>query len=243
MPFGHSDGGGGPTRTHVEFVRRAADLEGVPRMRTASPVAYFRDTEADATALPRYVGELYYQAHRGTYTSQAKTKRGNRKSELALRDAEMWAPRPGLCWLCLPARADGPGLEAGSVEPVPRHPARLVDCPGLRGSGSRLRRDDFRGPQRGSVRGRYPRRSVRRRLSVQLAELGTQGTAHAAGGMERGRRRRRRGGAVRAGGRRPKDRGGRRSPRADGRRFGRRSLLATVAPEPARPRRRASAGR
>jgi alpha-mannosidase len=38
----------------------------------------------------RYVGELYFQAHRGTYTSQAKTKRGNRKSEFALREAELW---------------------------------------------------------------------------------------------------------------------------------------------------------
>ena len=36
------------------------------------------------------MGELYFQAHRGTYTSQAKTKRGNRKSEFALREAEMW---------------------------------------------------------------------------------------------------------------------------------------------------------
>jgi alpha-mannosidase len=26
------------------------------------------------TELPRYVGELYFQAHRGTYTSQARTK-------------------------------------------------------------------------------------------------------------------------------------------------------------------------
>lgn len=38
----------------------------------------------------RYVGELYFQAHRGTYTSQANTKRGNRKGEMALREAEMW---------------------------------------------------------------------------------------------------------------------------------------------------------
>ena len=36
------------------------------------------------------MGELYFQAHRGTYTSQAKTKRGNRKSEFALREAELW---------------------------------------------------------------------------------------------------------------------------------------------------------
>ena len=38
----------------------------------------------------RYVGELYFQAHRGVLTSQAKTKQGNRKSELALREAEFW---------------------------------------------------------------------------------------------------------------------------------------------------------
>ena len=38
----------------------------------------------------RYTGELYYQAHRGTYTSQAKTKQGNRRSEFALREAEFW---------------------------------------------------------------------------------------------------------------------------------------------------------
>jgi alpha-mannosidase len=37
------------------------------------------------------VGELYFQAHRGTYTSQARTKRGNRKTEYALREAEFWA--------------------------------------------------------------------------------------------------------------------------------------------------------
>ena len=38
----------------------------------------------------RYVGELYFQAHRGTYTSQARTKKLNRQSEFALREAELW---------------------------------------------------------------------------------------------------------------------------------------------------------
>jgi len=110
FPFGHGDGGGGPTRDHLEFLRRQGDLEGVPRVRMAAPIAYFEEQEATsvrpAPALPgwcgrvppdavhpraRYVGELYFQGHRGTYTSQARTKRGNRKSELALREAEMWA--------------------------------------------------------------------------------------------------------------------------------------------------------
>lgn len=42
-----------------------------------------------------YVGEMYYSTHRGTYTSQAKTKKGNRKAEFALRDAEMWSTLMG----------------------------------------------------------------------------------------------------------------------------------------------------
>ena len=90
-PFGHGDGGGGVTRDHLEFLRREKDLEGMPRTKMAHPVDFFRDEEKRAAALPAYVGELYFQAHRGTYTTQARTKRGNRKSELALREAEVWS--------------------------------------------------------------------------------------------------------------------------------------------------------
>ncbi len=90
FPFGWGDGGGGPTRDHLEFIRRQRDLEGVPRVTIAHPLAYFEDQEARGWPDVRYVGELYFQAHRGTYTSQARTKRGNRKCEFALREAEMW---------------------------------------------------------------------------------------------------------------------------------------------------------
>jgi len=89
--FGWGDGGGGPTREHVEGGLRMADLEGCPRVRFASPEAFFRDLERRGLPEQRYVGELYFQCHRGTYTTQAKTKRGNRLGELALREAEMWA--------------------------------------------------------------------------------------------------------------------------------------------------------
>lgn len=91
LVFGHGDGGGGPTREHLEFLRREQDLEGCPRVRMASPLDYFKDLEARGIPSAHYVGELYFQAHRGTYTSQARTKKGNRKSELALREAELWA--------------------------------------------------------------------------------------------------------------------------------------------------------
>ncbi len=62
----------------------------------ASPIDYFKDLEERGVPDVNYVGELYYQCHRGTYTSQAKTKRGNRKSEVALREAEMWASAAGM---------------------------------------------------------------------------------------------------------------------------------------------------
>jgi len=90
-PFGWGDGGGGPDRNHVEFALRCADLEGCPMMKLSTPQEFFYDIEEEGGIDNVYVGELYFQEHRGTYTNQAKTKRGNRKSELALRDAELWS--------------------------------------------------------------------------------------------------------------------------------------------------------
>jgi len=91
FPFGWGDGGGGPTRDHLEHLRRQRDLEGIPRTRQASPAEFFADLEKAGEVKDRYVGELYLEVHRGTYTSQARTKRGNRKGELALREAEVWS--------------------------------------------------------------------------------------------------------------------------------------------------------
>jgi alpha-mannosidase len=90
VPFGFGDGGGGPTRQHLEFLRRQKDLEGAPRCRIEGPVGFFKDELRKGRELPVFVGELYFQAHRGTYTTQARTKRGNRKAEFALRDMELW---------------------------------------------------------------------------------------------------------------------------------------------------------
>ncbi|MBN1943084.1 MAG: alpha-mannosidase [Phycisphaerae bacterium] len=91
FPFGFSDGGGGPNRDHVEFARRCADLEGCPKLKLSTPREFFNDIEEQGGIDNVYVGELYYQGHRGTYTSQAKTKQGNRRSEIALREAELWS--------------------------------------------------------------------------------------------------------------------------------------------------------
>ncbi|MEV6611158.1 glycoside hydrolase family 38 C-terminal domain-containing protein [Kutzneria sp. NPDC051319] len=90
-PFGFGDGGGGPTREMLEKARRLRDLEGSPKVRIAAPSDFFREARAELPDAPVWRGELYLETHRGTYTSQARTKRGNRRSEALLRHAELWA--------------------------------------------------------------------------------------------------------------------------------------------------------
>ncbi|MCU1518393.1 MAG: alpha-mannosidase [Pseudarthrobacter sp.] len=90
VPFGYGDGGGGPTREMLAAAHRTGDLEGSPRVRVGSAESFFTEAEAEYTALPVWVGEMYLELHRGTYTSQAQTKRGNRRSEHLLREAELW---------------------------------------------------------------------------------------------------------------------------------------------------------
>ena len=86
-PFGYGDGGGGPTREMVETARRCEDLEGAPRCRVESPVRFFeRQTQVEET----WRGELYLAWHRGTLTSQARTKRGIRKAEVTLKLVEYY---------------------------------------------------------------------------------------------------------------------------------------------------------
>ncbi|MFE4670471.1 alpha-mannosidase [Streptomyces sp. NPDC056716] len=91
VPFGHGDGGGGPTASMLEKARRLADLEGSPKVEIQHPSAFFQQARAEYPDAPVWRGELYLETHRGTYTSQARTKRGNRRSEALLREAELWA--------------------------------------------------------------------------------------------------------------------------------------------------------
>jgi alpha-mannosidase len=91
VPFGWGDGGGGPTREMLARARRTADLEGSPRVTIEPPAAFFAEAEREYPHAPVWAGELYLEMHRGTYTSQAKTKQGNRRSEHLLREAELWA--------------------------------------------------------------------------------------------------------------------------------------------------------
>ncbi len=91
VPFGWGDGGGGPTREMIGRARRTADLEGSPRVKMRAPSEFFEGAQQEYSDAPVWAGELYLEIHRGTYTSQAKTKQGNRRSEHLLREAELWS--------------------------------------------------------------------------------------------------------------------------------------------------------
>ncbi|MPY51028.1 alpha-mannosidase [Streptomyces acidicola] len=95
-PFGWGDGGGGPTREIMERARRLADLEGSPKVVVEHPDEFFAKARDEYPDAPVWAGELYLELHRATYTSQARTKQGNRRSEHRLREAELWATTAAL---------------------------------------------------------------------------------------------------------------------------------------------------
>ncbi len=90
-PFGFGDGGGGPTRAMLESARRMQDLDGVPHVEMDTVASFWDDVRAEAPDVPVWVGELYLEYHRGTYTTNGPIKRANRENEHALRAAELWS--------------------------------------------------------------------------------------------------------------------------------------------------------
>jgi len=96
ITYGYGDGGGGPTKQMLEKQRRlSCGLPGVPVTKTNSLLPYLQECEKEFLCnskklkrTPTWVGELYLEYHRGTYTTMAKNKRGNRKSEFLLQKTE-----------------------------------------------------------------------------------------------------------------------------------------------------------
>ena len=99
FPYGFGDGGGGPTREMVEMQKRCADLEGAPRCRMENPVKYF---ERNADPAETFSGELYLAWHRGTLTTQAKTKQRIRRAEIAMKQLEYVLSRQMLAGKAMP---------------------------------------------------------------------------------------------------------------------------------------------
>lgn len=96
LPFGFADGGGGVTEEQLETLRRVSrGIPGATRVKIKTVREYFEALDgrvSGSSRLPVYSGEIYYENHRGTYTSMARIKKQNRKCEQLFSNAEwLWA--------------------------------------------------------------------------------------------------------------------------------------------------------
>lgn len=91
VAYGYGDGGGGPTIEMLENAKRLnKGLPGMPKVESTTPKAFFQKLEntiADKK-VPKWMGELYFEYHRGTYTSMAQNKKYNRQVENLLQSVE-----------------------------------------------------------------------------------------------------------------------------------------------------------
>ena len=86
--YGIGDGGGGPAPEYIERGKRLAALDGCPHYKFGRADRFFEIINEKRAELPVWKGELYLELHRGTLTTQARTKRGNRKCEQMLAQTE-----------------------------------------------------------------------------------------------------------------------------------------------------------
>ncbi|MEI6580451.1 MAG: glycoside hydrolase family 38 C-terminal domain-containing protein, partial [Eubacteriales bacterium] len=91
MLFGIGDGGAGPGFEHIERLNRFRNLKDMPKVKPEKAKDFFKKFDDGVTPYPTHKGELYLERHQGTYTTQSKNKRFNRKCEFALRNYEMLA--------------------------------------------------------------------------------------------------------------------------------------------------------
>ncbi|KAG8743759.1 Glycoside hydrolase, 38 vacuolar alpha mannosidase [Ceratobasidium sp. 414] len=100
LVFGNGDGGGGPLAKMLENLRRIRaagnNSRELPLVKMGHTTEAFFDRlekeSGQGAELPNWHGELYLEFHRGTYTSHGSIKKGNRKSEILLRDVEVVLP-------------------------------------------------------------------------------------------------------------------------------------------------------
>lgn len=99
VAYGYGDGGGGPTREMLEISKRMEQgIRGIPMVRQEPSRTYFDELKQRVEGncrLETWEGEFYFEYHRGTYTSMARNKRSNRKSEFLLMDLELLSVMAG----------------------------------------------------------------------------------------------------------------------------------------------------
>jgi len=78
----------------IENLQIMNDFPAAPKMRSSSVAEFFRALESeDGDQLPTWNGELYLELHRGTYTTQSRNKRANRKCDFPCTMPSSWLLR------------------------------------------------------------------------------------------------------------------------------------------------------
>lgn len=104
VTFGYGDGGGGSTPEMVETFRRLkCGLPGMPKAEMSFAADFLDKVEDNFNKnceimgrVPKWIGELYLEMHRGTYTSMAKNKKNNRECEFLCQTCEAVSVTDGL---------------------------------------------------------------------------------------------------------------------------------------------------
>lgn len=104
--YGDGDGGGGPGEGHIEYIKRHKKLF---NCKVSKSINLFEDLEPYRQVMPTHKGELYYERHQGCYTSQARSKKFNRKIENLLHKVE---------WLGAVAKLSGAKYDFDEMEKI-----------------------------------------------------------------------------------------------------------------------------
>lgn len=110
MLFGIGDGGGGPSNFHLESLKRIKNLEGFVPCEQGYSIDMLDRIDADKDKYKKWIGELYLERHQGTYTTQSRIKRYNRRVEFALRETEF-----ACVWAKLAANSPYPKAELDEI--------------------------------------------------------------------------------------------------------------------------------
>jgi alpha-mannosidase len=91
--YGVGDHGGGPTRTMLDSATQLMSPDAVfPKLEFSSASGFLDDiAKRNDLEIPVWKNELYFQYHRGVFTTQSETKKLIRQTEEKLLDAEKYA--------------------------------------------------------------------------------------------------------------------------------------------------------
>lgn len=90
--YGLGDHGGGPNREILNRVRSYGNLHIAPEFVHSKAIDFLKPMETEMKEnIPVWKDELYLEYHRGTFTTQADTKKNNRQGESLLNIAEKLA--------------------------------------------------------------------------------------------------------------------------------------------------------